>query len=133
MVKNDTIDPVRRQIGERIRELLERKKASQSELARHLTKAAHRPCTPQAVQSWISGKTSPSRKYLPAMADFLQTTEEYITFGTPEGDPPQMPQIADRLTKVIALLSDEDVRIILGIAEDRLREALTSGPKKGAR
>ena len=62
--------------GQRLQALLQAKNGgNQSELARYVG------VSPQAVQQWISGVTSPRGKNLERAAVFLNTTPGYIQFG----------------------------------------------------
>lgn len=63
-------------IGRRISELLQEKNGgNQSELARFVG------VSPQAVQQWVAGETSPRGNNLRKVAEFLGTTLEYLLTG----------------------------------------------------
>lgn len=67
-------------IGKRIADLLAAKNGgNQSELAKKVD------VSPQAVQQWIAGITSPRGENLQKTAIFLDTTPEYILFGINPG------------------------------------------------
>jgi phage repressor protein C with HTH and peptisase S24 domain len=66
-------------IHQRIKELREKKELSMEALAA-LVGVAY-----QTVQQWESGKTAPQRKRLASVADALNTTPEYLQFGTSVG------------------------------------------------
>lgn len=63
-------------IGQRISSLLQDKNGgNQSELARYVG------VTPQAVQQWVAGETSPRGNNFRKVAEFLETTIEYLLTG----------------------------------------------------
>lgn len=69
-------DMSKKLIGKRIESLLLKKNGgNQSELARHVG------VTPQAVQQWISGETTPRGGRMIKAADFLNSSPSYIQFG----------------------------------------------------
>ena len=62
-------------IGNRIIAARERKRMSQSDVARGMH------VTPQTVQQWESGKTAPARKRVEKLAALLDVTPELLQFG----------------------------------------------------
>ncbi len=62
--------------GRRIAEARAKVKLNQSELARAMG------VTPQAVQQWEEGLTSPRGNRIGKLADLLQVTPSWIQFGT---------------------------------------------------
>lgn len=68
--------PMSENMGKRIERLLEQKNGgNQSELARYVG------VSPQAVQQWIAGETSPRGKNLEKAADFLGVSPAMLRFG----------------------------------------------------
>jgi len=66
---------MRMTIGDRIAAARERKRMSQSDVARGMH------VTPQTVQQWEAGKTAPARKRMEKLAALLGVTPESIQFG----------------------------------------------------
>lgn len=74
-----------KEIGQRIeKELQTRNGGNQSELARYVG------VTPQAVQQWISGETSPRGENLKKVAEFLGVSRAFLSYGVIEGKSPKM-------------------------------------------
>jgi len=70
---------MKEEIGRRIKELLDIKNGgNQSALAKHVG------VSPQAVQQWVAGETSPKGKNLEKAAEFLNATKSYISYGDQE-------------------------------------------------
>jgi len=73
-------------LGGRIAQALQKKNGgNQSELARYVG------VTPQAVQQWISGETSPRGKRLARIADFLGVSPVALQYGEGYAAPDQLP------------------------------------------
>ncbi len=70
---------MKEEIGKRIKELLDIKNGgNQSALADYIG------VSPQAVQQWIAGNTSPKGKNLKKAAEFLNASQAYISYGDKE-------------------------------------------------
>ena len=69
--------------GERFRALLRNAgyPESPSEIARQLAKFGVEPTTPQAISSWLHGKSMPRQKSLRALAEMLRIDPVVLQYG----------------------------------------------------
>lgn len=87
-----------RDMAKRIADLLQAKNGgNQSELARYVG------VSPQAVQQWISGETSPRGKNLTKLAEFLGVTPARIQYGTENGG-----SVRPKAEEVVARMLETD-------------------------
>ena len=87
-----------RDMAKRISDLLLAKNGgNQSELARYVG------VSPQAVQQWISGETSPRGKNLTKLAEFLGVTPARIQYGTENGG-----SVRPKAEEVVARMLETD-------------------------
>jgi transcriptional regulator with XRE-family HTH domain len=69
--------------GERFRTALKNAgyPASPSEISRQLTKFGMEPITPQAISSWLHGKSIPRQKSVLALAEMLRIDPMVLQYG----------------------------------------------------
>ena len=69
--------------GERLRALLKSAgyPQSPSEIANQLTKFGNEPITPQAISSWLHGKSMPRQASLRALAEMLRVDPMALQYG----------------------------------------------------
>jgi hypothetical protein len=70
------ISPYKREFATRLRELMDRKPMSIKELAEALTERGWK-VTPDAVGTWVAGKSIPEAENLPHLAAELLPSEDY--------------------------------------------------------
>ena len=99
-------------INDRIRVARERKGLNQSELAMALA------VTPQTVQQWEAGKTSPRNKKIDALAKILDVTSDWLLTGREVLQPSNDEELSRQERMMLELFRD--------LTDDQRSEALRS-------